>query len=174
MYLQTSLFPVRYAGGVANMMRSRMRSTIPTVALRVPSGGANARLTGQHTSTWFLTLGKAISMGFLGVVRAYIHIPPFLLWPITLGPTAAVLRPFHSGVNSLRHDHHTLRRRTKISLKFADALYMRRPRMQSSIHFTLTHMNRRTSGQPTQWLRHEASYPTPNYSVTRADHHSGF
>jgi hypothetical protein len=103
MYPQTSLFPVRYVA-------SRMRSTIPTAALRVPSAGARARLSGQHTSTWFLTLGKAISMGFLGVVRAYIHIPPF---PFALahyaGPSLRLScgRPGEdSGVNSLRHDHH--------------------------------------------------------------------
>jgi hypothetical protein len=83
MFPQTSLFHPRYAGGVANLMRSRMRS-IPTVALRVPSA-ANARLSGGHyASTHFLTIGKAVSMGLLGIVRVYIHIP--LSLPVCFGP----------------------------------------------------------------------------------------
>lgn len=78
MFPPTSLFPVRYVGEVANLMRSRMRS-LPTAALRVPSAAvaANARLSGQHASIRFLTIGKAVSMGLLGVVRACIHIPLF-------------------------------------------------------------------------------------------------
>lgn len=87
MFPPTSLFPVRYVGEVANLMRSRVRS-IPTAALRVPSAAAasaNARLSGQHASTRFLTIGKAVSMGLLGVVRTCIHIPLFrLLRCITL------------------------------------------------------------------------------------------
>ncbi|SRR6266702_3679799 len=98
---QTSLFPLRYAGGVANLMRSRMRS-IPTVPLRVPSA-ANARLSGRHASPRFLTMGKAVSMGLLGAVR--IHSYPSLpvcfgpAWPIA--PSLAILVGM-----ALRHDHH--------------------------------------------------------------------
>ncbi|KAH9049132.1 FMN-dependent dehydrogenase-domain-containing protein [Lactarius hengduanensis] len=62
---QTSLFPLRCAGGVANLMRSRTRLVL-TVPLRIPSA-ANARSSGRHASTRFLTIGRAVSMGLLGV-----------------------------------------------------------------------------------------------------------
>lgn len=77
---------MRYAGVVANLLRARMRF-IPTAALRVPSAAANARLSGQHASIRFLTMGKAASIGLLGIVRVYISYPslPRLLWSITLG-----------------------------------------------------------------------------------------
>jgi len=62
MFPPTSLFPVRYSGGVANLMRIRVRSM-----LRVPSVAASARLSGQHTSTRIVTMGKAVSIGLLGI-----------------------------------------------------------------------------------------------------------
>lgn len=70
---QTSFFSVRYAGAKANLLRARMRS-IPTAALllRVPSVAANARLSGQHASIRFLTIGTTVSIGLLGIVRVYI------------------------------------------------------------------------------------------------------
>ena len=73
---QTSFFSVRYAGAKANLLRARMRS-IPTAALllRVPLVAANARLSGQHASIRFLTMGKAVSIGLLGIVRVYIPHP---------------------------------------------------------------------------------------------------
>lgn len=64
MFPPTSSFSVRYAGELANLMRSRIRST----ALRVPSAAAaSARRSSQHASIQFLTIGKAVSIGLLGV-----------------------------------------------------------------------------------------------------------
>ncbi|KAH9179789.1 FMN-dependent dehydrogenase-domain-containing protein [Lactarius sanguifluus] len=72
---QTSLFPLplRCVGGVANLMRSRTRLVL-TVPLRIPSA-ANARSSGRHASTRFLTIGRAVSMGLLGVTAHAIFNP---------------------------------------------------------------------------------------------------
>ena len=176
---QTSFFSVRYAGAKANLLRARMRS-IPTAALllRVPSVAANARLSGQHASIRFLTIGTTVSIGLLGIVRVYIPHPLSSVhhsgsrchaWTKNSGCEC------HYGMIITNH-RHTPAFEAMVSLKFTDALYTRRRRMQFSIHFTLKHMSPRTSGQQQthQWSHHEAIYPMSNYSVTRADHHSGF
>ena len=104
MFSQPSLFRLRYAGGLANSMRSRVMSIPTGIALRVPS----ARLSGSHhASTQFLTIGKAISIGLLGVVRVYTSIPISL--PICFGPAWPItsMTPNHQEL-PLRHDHHQI------------------------------------------------------------------
>ncbi|KAI9448122.1 FMN-dependent dehydrogenase-domain-containing protein [Lactarius indigo] len=71
---QTSLFSLRCAGEVVNLMRFRMRSVF-AIPLRVPSSAANARSSGRHASTRFLTMGGAVSMGLLGVTAHSIFNP---------------------------------------------------------------------------------------------------
>ena len=104
MFSQPSSFRLRYAGGLANLMRSRMMSIPTGIALRVPS----ARLSGsRHASTQFLTIGKVVSIGLLGVVRVYISIPISL--PVCFGPAWPItsMTPNHQEL-PLRHDHHQI------------------------------------------------------------------